>query len=444
MAFVHHESAECTKSELDLFSLPPTQTSLEGGRWVDYHPISNISDSGPIEFLVSGAGNEYMHLAQTLLYVKVKITQANGQDIADDAKVGPANLLLQSMFSQVDVSLNGKLVSSSTNLYPYRAMLETLLSYGPAAKTSQLTAALFYKDKAGCLDETDPSKDDDTLNTGLKARYNHSKQSKSIEMVGRIHEDIFNLDRNMINGVELRLKLTRSKNEFCLLSPTTAANFKLVLEDAILYIRKEKISPSVLIAHAESLRKSNAKYPLRRVDMKVISISRGALNFSQDNCFNGNIPKRVIMAMVDNDAFSGNYKKNPFTFKNNDLTFLGVYVDGESLPGKALQPKFTPDSALSFIMSYQSLFSGTGLMFHDRGNGISRDEFNQGYAIFCFDLTPDLSNSAHFNLVKQGNLRVELQFKQPIAQSINVVILAEFENLIEIDHQRNVLYDYSN
>ena len=41
MAFVHHESNECSKSELDLFSIPPTQTSISKGQWIEYHPLSN-------------------------------------------------------------------------------------------------------------------------------------------------------------------------------------------------------------------------------------------------------------------------------------------------------------------------------------------------------------------------------------------------------------------
>ncbi|XP_020910058.1 uncharacterized protein F54H12.2 [Exaiptasia diaphana] len=442
MAFVHHASSECSKTELDLFSVPPTQTGLESGRFIDFHPISNIGDNGPIEFLVSGAGTEYMDLARTQLYVKAKVTKPDGTNIDDDAKVGPANLFLNALFVQADVSLNGKLVSSATNTNPYRAYMETTLSYGPAAKNSQLTSALFYKDRAGYLDETDPTKADKDENMGLKERYNHTKKSKSVEMMGRIHEDIFNIDRLMINGVDLRLKLTRSKNEFCLLSPVDGANFKVVIEDVILFIRKEKVSPSVLLGHAEALRKTTAKYPITRIDFKMFSVPRGALNISQDNVFNGNTPKRIFITMVDNDAYSGNYKKNPFNFKTNDLSFLGVYVDGEPLPGKPLQPKFGAHD--NFIMAYQSLYAGTSTLFQDLGNDISRDEFNQGYAIFCFDLTPDLCNDAHYNLIKKGNLRLELQFSQALAQSINVLILAEFENLIEIDNQRNVLFDFTN
>jgi len=52
----------------------------------------------------------------------------------------------------VDIQFNGTLITSSTNTYPYRAILETLLSYGEDAKKTQLTSALYYKDAAGQMD----------------------------------------------------------------------------------------------------------------------------------------------------------------------------------------------------------------------------------------------------------------------------------------------------
>ena len=88
----------------------------------------------------------------SLLYVKAKITRANGNNLAAETNTGPVNLFLHSLFSQVDIELNGTLITSSTSTYPYRAMLETLLSYGEDAKTTQLTSALFYKDEAGKMD----------------------------------------------------------------------------------------------------------------------------------------------------------------------------------------------------------------------------------------------------------------------------------------------------
>ena len=82
-------------------------------------------------------------------------------------------------------------------------------------------------------------------------------------------------------------------------------------------------------------------------------------------------------------------------------------------------------------------------MGHDRGNQISRIEYAEGFTLFAFDLTPNLDQSGHFHLLRQGNLRLELHFKTALPQTINVIVYAEFDNVIEIDKARNVLFDYS-
>lgn len=69
MALVHGDSQECTKSELDFFTTPTTQTSISKGSWIEYHPLSNITESGPID------------LARTQLFVNAKIVKADGTDL---------------------------------------------------------------------------------------------------------------------------------------------------------------------------------------------------------------------------------------------------------------------------------------------------------------------------------------------------------------------------
>ena len=56
MAFVHRQSCEWVKNELDLFVLPPTQTSIDAGQWVEHQPMASLDSGGPIEFLVPGSG----------------------------------------------------------------------------------------------------------------------------------------------------------------------------------------------------------------------------------------------------------------------------------------------------------------------------------------------------------------------------------------------------
>jgi len=75
MAFAHDMSCECTKSELDLFGVSPTQTSMEHGSWVEYHPLTTVSDGSPIEFDVSGTGDDYVDFGNTMLHVKAKVTE---------------------------------------------------------------------------------------------------------------------------------------------------------------------------------------------------------------------------------------------------------------------------------------------------------------------------------------------------------------------------------
>ena len=70
---VHPNSCECTKSELHLFEVPPTQTSVEHGYWAQKGLTSALTDQGLYEFVVSGAGDEYIDLANTYLFVEAQI-----------------------------------------------------------------------------------------------------------------------------------------------------------------------------------------------------------------------------------------------------------------------------------------------------------------------------------------------------------------------------------
>ena len=103
--------------------MPPTQTSVETGSWVEYHPLITVGDGSPVEFDISGTGEDYVDLANTLLYVQVKITKRDGDNLYAGAAVAPVNLFLHSLFSQVDISLNGTQITTSTNTYPYLSLI---------------------------------------------------------------------------------------------------------------------------------------------------------------------------------------------------------------------------------------------------------------------------------------------------------------------------------
>ena len=122
---------------------------------INYHPITSLSDGGPIEFKVSGSGKEFLDLARSHLYLKVNISKADVSNLDGTSKVGFANYPIASLFNQVDVILGGKLISSATNTYAHRSILEVLLNYDKGAAELQLGCGLFCRDTAGQIEEMD-------------------------------------------------------------------------------------------------------------------------------------------------------------------------------------------------------------------------------------------------------------------------------------------------
>ena len=155
MKRVHPHSESCGKSEMMLFVTPPTQNEISKSKYVETYPVSSLTNNGPLEFHIPGNGEQYIDLARLQLHILCKITKFDGGDIDAGAKVAPVNLMLHSLFSQVSVLLNEKLISGSSNTYPFKAYMETLLTHGNGIKTSELTAGLFFKDTAGQMGAQD-------------------------------------------------------------------------------------------------------------------------------------------------------------------------------------------------------------------------------------------------------------------------------------------------
>jgi hypothetical protein len=65
---------------------------------------------------------------------------------------------------------------------------------------------------------------------------------------------------------------------------------------------------------------------------------------NRDNVFLGQLPRRVVVFMVDNEGFVGNEKKNPFEFPHNNLNYISIEAGGQSYPAQPLTPQFGDDN----------------------------------------------------------------------------------------------------
>ena len=485
MSYVHPFSKRCDKSEVDLFSVPPTQQSLERGRWIDYAPISSVQNpDSAITFLIAGT-DEYVDLSKTILTVTGNIMKKDGTTKltgGSQSNVAPVNNFLHSLFRQVDVYLNGKQVTPAMGTYPYRSYIETLLNYDVSAKQSQFSSALYYKDTATKMEESgtlewssqtvnyrsagnswDLARNASvkvyappTGNAGFAKRHKFITNGNQFVLSGPIFSDIFMTDRLLLNMMDLKVVLNRSTDSFSLMeigNDSDPIEPKVHLTDVVLKIRKVKVDQSVSDGVEHMLKQTPALYPIRRVECKILTIPEQLPNIRQDNIFSGIIPKSFVFGLVHVDAYNGTYGTNPYNFQHFGVTNVSLTANGQEIPFKQLTLKYPKDEAgkidpatddeLDFDEAYNTLFSGTGKIYSNAGLDITREDYPGGYALYAFDLTPDMCNSTeYFNTVQGGSLTLALTLKKA-THAIGMVCYGDFENVIRIDSERNAIYDMS-
>ena len=191
MSLIHNHSEECVKTEmkteLDLFTVPYTQTSIEKSTFVEIPPVSAITDTGPLEFYISSSGEDYLDLNNTYLYTRVRIVNHDGTNLANDAVMGFINYPGCTLFSQVDIMLGDRLITQSSNTYPYHGIIECLINYGKHTLDTQFSPGLFCKDTSGHMDSLAIDGD----NEGLVERASHTVTSRIVELIAPVHSDLF-------------------------------------------------------------------------------------------------------------------------------------------------------------------------------------------------------------------------------------------------------------
>lgn len=414
---------ECMKSELDLFESPPIQTSVIKTEEISYNPIASLDNSSTIEFVSLGNGETYRDLNSIYLRLIVEL-KGSGSVV---------NNLLHSLFRNCTVHLNNKNVSQPDNNYHYRAYLETLLNYGNDATSTHLESSGWSVDtkKINGLNEKE--------NPGLDKRKKIFKDGKKVELFGKLHVDIFNQHKYLLNNVDIKVSLNLEKPEFYILENGGKSETFVKIHQANLYMNHLTINNNILLAHHNVLQSRNAIYPYKRVDIKTFTIHPGNHSLILDNVVLGQLPNFLIFGMVSNKAYTGDRKENPFNFQHFNLQRFNLVVNGVQFPAQPIEFSYNSDGVIS-TRGYQTLFKGTGIHHFDKGHQITKELFDNGYFLLAFDLTPDHSNNSHCgNLINQGSIRIEGRFGEPISEAISCLVYCEFDSILEIDKSRVIV-----
>ena len=142
----HEASSPVVNELLDLFSVPPTDTTFKKGGFT----VHNLIQVGvnPVEFIVHSR-TEYTDLAQSYFTIEAKLSKGDGTPIVAATQLYPTPNLFCNMIEQPSVWLNGTLVTEQADTYAYKAYLETWLNYGDNASKPILYPRGWYK-ASGC------------------------------------------------------------------------------------------------------------------------------------------------------------------------------------------------------------------------------------------------------------------------------------------------------
>ena len=295
---------------------------------------------------------------------------------------------------------------------------------------------LWIEDTCGKFAEFDLTQE----NEGLKQRQKTIAESKSFELCGRLHLDVFLQEKYLPNGMEIRLRLNRTHPNFCMIGGTNAPAIQHAFEVVCLNVRHVSLMPSVAMDLNQVIAQSNMKIPIRRVEVKTFTITAGLRSATEDHLFQGQLPKRIFIGMVDNKAFNGTYRMNPFHFQHFDLSKLDVSCNGHSIYNRPFEPNFEQKL---YLRSYMSLYQAVASLGQNKSFGLNMDDYAGGNCLWGYDLTPDQgSEEGQLHPLKTGNLRVELQFATALPTVINVIVYAEFDNQIVVNSLREAITDY--
>lgn len=267
---------------------------------------------------------------------------------------------------------------------------------------------------------------------GLDKRKALFGEGATVELIGKIHSDMMNQQKYLLNNVDLRIVMSLNKPEFYMLEGA-AQSSQMVITDATLFINHVTISPSVLVSHERVLSKSHAYYPYTRVECKSYTVAAGSMSLSLDNVIIGNLPRFILFAMVDNDAYIGSRPLNPFNFKHMDINLLYLTINCSQTPMQPLTFNFGKNPAQS-MCGYSNLFKSINMNAYDRANLVTKQFFDNGAFLLGFDLTSDLSASSDCsNLMNQGTIRIEGRFDKALPKTITCLVYCEYDAICEVD-----------
>ena len=122
----HTRSEGTLNPALRIFKVPPTDISINAYRMVTVQPTT--MGINPMELIIPGL-DDFVDLGRSYFTMELSLKKEDAGNLVANQKLWPVNNLAHSIIKQIDLQLNGTLISPQSDTYHYKAYLETLMNY---------------------------------------------------------------------------------------------------------------------------------------------------------------------------------------------------------------------------------------------------------------------------------------------------------------------------
>lgn len=430
---ISESSALAFNSALNIFSVPPTNVSVNRSYMREILPLSTVTQDGPYLFRMF-SDNLWTDLSRLYLYLDVSIQKQTDKgwvkiDATDDKLTGPIQALGQTFIHQLKVSVANSEVYDSSTVYAYKAYMTAELSHSSNAKANFMAAGGYQPTTAH----------DSTTDAGFVARCAQFAGGRRVQLLSRLDFDLGNQELFLLNQIDVCFTIYRAKNEFLLQALGAGPHdYRLYVHDIKLYAKMIDVQPSLNLSIFKALEKQPATYAVRRTEVRTCFISVGRTEINH-NVFSSTIPRRLTIGLVANAAFNGDLALSPFNFKPYGVREISVQAGGLIYPVVPYRLNFTDDH---YVRAYVDMYEALGCANADHSCDISMQQFKAGWCFFIIPLTSTLDDSCGFELLRSGTTSVRIEFADPVpAGGIEMICLGEFDQMLMIDYNRHVVSD---
>ncbi|CCD63457.1 uncharacterized protein CELE_F54H12.2 [Caenorhabditis elegans] len=416
--------------------MPGTQTCIQNSRWTVVNLKNAFQAEGPWEFVLGNNSRSYLNLKRTYLVYTFNITDQNGaivnipNPITKDSLVyAPINNIAHSIVKNFSLHINSQLAYHNSSNYAYKAYFENALMYGKEIKNSTLTAAGYFHE--------------DEIGTPTSKGFLNRCGTGTTQVAANISLDLMNQPRVLLNSCNVKLTAYPNNSEFLIEAYNHGQQkFKFNVTDVYALVNEFDLTDGLSNElEAAIIEHKMIQYPMISSQVRSFYIDGGRFDAPANTLFTSKMPRRLFLGLVSSEAYNGSFGTTPFNFKPYGVTDVHIDYCGQTIPGRPMNLDFENNK---FVEAYVQLQETLG---HTRNNfscnsidiGMFR---SKGYTIFGFELSPVAQDNNLFELVRQTNVSVRLNFKKETPPGgLYCVVYAEFDQIFSLDFMRNPIVD---